>query len=403
MRHTARGTGIRFRKRPDPRPLAQFDALPQAKQDEYLTLNAQRRDDDDDEPTFEYLRDIYRRPDGARLSDLEAHKYTRVIVILWANQIGFLDAEQAEHRAVYLGTSRFNHQCAPNLLTNIKTNGEITLRARHRILVGAELTISYIHLDLLRAERRRKLLEDFGFECQCDLCDEEDLRPDAPAHEGRIATLQIYDMGETMRMYRENEFNMLPLTDANQLLKRCQKRWVQYAKLFWNDYSFYELLNIADLWARVWQLTPGNMPQGNPPSTNPRAVYCANEWRRMLAGAVNRLGPIVFDADDVHLADARRALASERPTIVQPSVPAPVEPVAKEKARTPEGRHVRSGTRSEEPMGSPQPRNPLKGAGAKGPGSQALCPPMGEVNCITCNNNDQRSAMFLKVSSQISS
>ncbi|KAK7973617.1 hypothetical protein PG989_015465 [Apiospora arundinis] len=341
MRHYERPQG--FDNALIPGLIQQYDSLRREVQDELLTLHCKRMDDEDDGPVFEFMRN-YTRANGARLTLPECRMYTRVVVILWSCQIGFLDKNGDEHRALYLHTSRFNHRCWPNVILNITTDGYITLRARHRILQGAELTISYIEMNNLRNTRRQMLLQEFGFECQCDVCDEEDLRPDAGMYEARVAELQIYDMGETMRMYRENLFHQLPLEDARQLLKRCTKRWVLYCKLFWNDYAFYEMCNIADLWARWWQLTPNN----NPP-INPQARYLWTEWRKAM-NALGQLAPRIMDPDDHHLVSVRQAAAVGYPNIIPP------QPLAEDEAAnspTPQGRARRA--RSATPFGEPEP------------------------------------------------
>ncbi|KAK8109410.1 hypothetical protein PG999_007547 [Apiospora kogelbergensis] len=310
--------------------IQQFDAMSRAVQDEFLTLHCRKMLDEDDDFVFEFLRN-YTRADGANLTLPECRMYKRVVVILWSCQIGFIDAAGAEHRGVFLRASRFNHRCWPNVILNISTEGQMTMRARHRILAGAELTISYIEMDLLRHARRQKLLQDFGFECLCDVCDEEDLRPDAPLYEARIAELSLSDMHETMRMYKANEFGTLQAEDCVQLGQRCAGRWVTYCRLFWNDWAFYELCNIADLWARQWQLLPDN----NVPA-NLEAARLVTEWRRAM-NSVFLLGRTIMDADDHHLMDCRRALATGFPTIIQPLPPAegenPLSPTPQGRAR----------------------------------------------------------------------
>ncbi|KAK7916848.1 hypothetical protein PG985_010456 [Apiospora marii] len=346
----------------------EFDRLTEQQKQEMLTFHAQARADEDIEHVYRYFRDFNRPaaddPFAAQVEinaagegnddveipltedevagympEAEARRYARAVLVLWSNEIGYLDAAGEEQRGLYLRASRLNHRCAPNILTNIATDGTITLRARQRILPGDELTMSYIELGLTREERRQRLLEDFGFECKCDLCDEEDLGPRAGMHEYHVAQLQMSDVGETLRMYRDAEFPLMPLSDANQYLSRCQKRFLHYNKLFWNDYCFYELANIADLWARIWQLTPGNTG----PNRSPQAMFVADSWRKTLKQAVERYGPIVFDASDTHLVDARRTLQTSngQPAIITPAVPAPADPVERAKSRTPEGRQMR--------------------------------------------------------------
>ncbi|KAK8103275.1 hypothetical protein PG984_016421 [Apiospora sp. TS-2023a] len=353
LRHPENPAGFQYEQIPD--LIVQFDALRPFHQNELLSLYTVKHRGEDPDALFDYLRNTYTRPDGTtKLSYQEARRYMRMVVVLWSNQIGILDEQGEEHRGLYLRTSRLNHRCAPNLLTNLATDGEITLRARNRILPGDELSISYIALDLPRAERRAALLEDFEFECKCELCDEYALAADADDHEHRVAQLHIYDLGETMRLYTENEFSLFPAEDCDQYLARCQKRFVHYTKLSWNDMAFYELLNIADLWARVWALTPNNTPAAPGAAVSPRAQYAAMEWNRSLTMAVDKLGPLVMDRNDTHLEDARRALnqPGALPNIIRPLIPAPEDARVRSKSRTPEGRPMRRDrTASAEPQG----------------------------------------------------
>lgn len=85
-------------------------------------------------------------------------------------------------------------------------------------------------------------------------------------------------------------------------------------------------------------------------------MFAADMWRKSLKQAVDRVGPIVFDANDAHLADARRTLqTAAQPTIITPANPAPADPQARSKSRTPEGRQMRR-DRTRSPLAQQPPQ-----------------------------------------------
>lgn len=73
-----------------------------------------------------------------------------------------------------------NHDCMPNVCVfnyiddlGRENNFNLIFRALDEIQEGTELCISYVALDMGYQERQRRLLEDYGFECECLRCDIE--------------------------------------------------------------------------------------------------------------------------------------------------------------------------------------------------------------------------------------
>ncbi|CAN0896976.1 Histone-lysine N-methyltransferase ATXR2 [Linum grandiflorum] len=81
-----------------------------------------------------------------------------------------------EGTAFYPIQSCMNHSCRPNARAfkrDEDRDGVATILANRAIRKGEEITISYVEEELPLAERRA-LLADYGFECRCDRCLEEE-------------------------------------------------------------------------------------------------------------------------------------------------------------------------------------------------------------------------------------
>ncbi|KAJ7559033.1 hypothetical protein O6H91_04G066500 [Diphasiastrum complanatum] len=82
--------------------------------------------------------------------------------------------------ALYSQASFFNHDCLPNACRfdyvddPDKPNSSIFIRALHDISPGNEVCLSYFPINWNLAERRNRLLQDYGFECTCERCVVED-------------------------------------------------------------------------------------------------------------------------------------------------------------------------------------------------------------------------------------
>jgi SET and MYND domain-containing protein len=90
-----------------------------------------------------------------------------------------LELLKARAYAVYPRASLFNHDCLPNAChfdypdRPGPGNTDIVVRALHDIPEGREVCISYFAANWRYADRQRRLLEDYGFRCECDRCQVE--------------------------------------------------------------------------------------------------------------------------------------------------------------------------------------------------------------------------------------
>ena len=67
--------------------------------------------------------------------------------------------------------SAFNHSCEPNVLISCGDTSHVTfVTGEEEVPAEAELCISYVDLEIGRAERRELLLHKYGFECDCARC-----------------------------------------------------------------------------------------------------------------------------------------------------------------------------------------------------------------------------------------
>ncbi|KAF6163766.1 hypothetical protein GIB67_012125 [Kingdonia uniflora] len=79
--------------------------------------------------------------------------------------------------AIYPKGSFFNHDCLPNACRfdyvdsgDPSSNTDIIVRAIHDIPEGREICLSYFPVDWNYADRQKRLMEDYGFKCDCDRC-----------------------------------------------------------------------------------------------------------------------------------------------------------------------------------------------------------------------------------------
>ncbi|KAJ4840146.1 hypothetical protein Tsubulata_000221 [Turnera subulata] len=79
---------------------------------------------------------------------------------------------------VYPKAALFNHDCLPNACrfdyidaaVSGGDNTDITVRLIHDVPQGREICLSYFAVNLNYATRQKRLLEDYGFRCECDRC-----------------------------------------------------------------------------------------------------------------------------------------------------------------------------------------------------------------------------------------
>lgn len=72
--------------------------------------------------------------------------------------------------ALYHTGGMMNHCCAPNIDCTWSNSCRATFAANRTIRVDEELCIAYCDPSEPVSKRRQRLLEDFGFVCQCELC-----------------------------------------------------------------------------------------------------------------------------------------------------------------------------------------------------------------------------------------
>ena len=107
-----------------------------------------------------------------------------------------MDFNNQTYLTLFPTISRLNHSCQPNC--NHYWSGTVfKVRAMKPVKAGEELTISYMsplqRADFHSRESRRKILhEEFGFDCNCDLChSNQDDHDQDQNDQDRIELLQI--------------------------------------------------------------------------------------------------------------------------------------------------------------------------------------------------------------------
>lgn len=79
-----------------------------------------------------------------------------------------------DRQAVFARIARINHSCVPNAQGNFHEGlGRLNVHATRDILDGEEVVINYLKETgvALRQQRQGKLLEGYGFNCDCPACD----------------------------------------------------------------------------------------------------------------------------------------------------------------------------------------------------------------------------------------
>lgn len=72
---------------------------------------------------------------------------------------------------IFLLLSRINHSCNSNTYWSWNKHiGKMVLHAIRDIAQGQEITVGYLEDDMTLSERQRDLKKDWGFECDCALC-----------------------------------------------------------------------------------------------------------------------------------------------------------------------------------------------------------------------------------------
>uniref|UniRef100_A0A0A9F117 SET domain-containing protein n=1 Tax=Arundo donax TaxID=35708 RepID=A0A0A9F117_ARUDO len=113
-----------------------------------------------------------------------------------------LELLKARAYAVYPRASLFNHDCLPNAChfdypdRPGPGNTDIVVRALHDIPEGREVCISYFTANWRYADRQRRLLEDYGFRCECDRCQVESQWKDDDDNDGGDGDDTMEEEGE---------------------------------------------------------------------------------------------------------------------------------------------------------------------------------------------------------------
>ncbi|KAF0899499.1 hypothetical protein E2562_019982 [Oryza meyeriana var. granulata] len=90
-----------------------------------------------------------------------------------------LELRKARAYAVYPRAALLNHDCLPNACHFDYAdrpgpgNTDIVVRALHDITEGREVCISYFAANWQYKDRQCRLLEDYGFQCECERCQVE--------------------------------------------------------------------------------------------------------------------------------------------------------------------------------------------------------------------------------------
>lgn len=101
---------------------------------------------------------------------LKIREYVHILAIFRSNafDIGL------DRQAVFPGISRINHSCLPSAEGNFHEGlGKLNVHATRDIQDGEEVMINYLKETgvALREQRQAKLLEGYGFDCNCTACD----------------------------------------------------------------------------------------------------------------------------------------------------------------------------------------------------------------------------------------
>ena len=178
-----------------------FNEMDFADQDEYMKLHH------GDENSF------FLKPKAMEYDQEKADE------ILQINKIISIYVRNNFRNGLSIKTSRLNHSCKPNAVNSYAVNSEFNeVRAICNIKAGQEITISYKEGDglfgLKTTQNRQKILQDWGFTCVCEFCQESD--------DDERTTIQ----SEIQELIRELE-NLRPETP-----EKCRKMIDTYKQLY---------------------------------------------------------------------------------------------------------------------------------------------------------------------------
>lgn len=94
---------------------------------------------------------------------------SRVLCNCFALELPHRGAIRRIGSGCYPRGSLFNHSCSPNI-SFVRVGRENIFFATKDIAAGDKMCINYIDLSLSLQERKNKLRDDYGFDCQCERC-----------------------------------------------------------------------------------------------------------------------------------------------------------------------------------------------------------------------------------------
>ncbi|CAN1838721.1 Histone-lysine N-methyltransferase ASHR2 [Linum perenne] len=118
---------------------------------------------------------------------------------------------------IYPRASMFNHDCLPNACRfdyvdkdpNPDTNTDIIVRMVHDVPQGREICLSYFPVNENYSSRQKRLLEDYGFPCDCDRCKVEANWSDADEDENEMNQSEAMDEEEDETMEEDDEEDLV--------------------------------------------------------------------------------------------------------------------------------------------------------------------------------------------------
>lgn len=163
------------------------------------------------------MRELFGRPDVWR--------FLMHLFVMHASLI-FCNSFQSEvHGFIFLLRNHINHSCVPNLLCSCYENKSVVITSR-RIKKGDQLFISYDEYYFFqpREMRQQKLYKDFGFQCECEKC--ENIYWPISSH--RIKSDPNYQL-----IIANKEVNSSDVTKRVFMKKKCLEILIKYSDSVW--------------------------------------------------------------------------------------------------------------------------------------------------------------------------
>ena len=217
----------------------------------------------------EYMKLHYGDENSFGIRHHDPNKADEIVMI---NKIIGIYIRNNFQNGLSIKTSRLNHSCKPNAINSNVANSEFNeVRAICNIKAGQEITISYKEGDgglfgLRTTRSRQKILQDWGFTCICEFCQEsedderttiqseiqeligevENLQPETPEKCRKMIDTykQLYKLGKMTKapptsLYRVLEngyetsrygYRICRLTENNQNSEEFKKDCIDFSK-----------------------------------------------------------------------------------------------------------------------------------------------------------------------------